>query len=112
MGTLKRKRTNNNNNNNNNIVNAEYGYNKNHYPFPHNAPLLKLNEMPAYQRSLRNKHRREEGKITGYLSRVSKKARRNKSTNAPKKPNPRLGRRFALMEEENNNNIPNITATR
>ena len=42
----------------------------------------------------------------------SKKTRRNNSTNAPKKMNPRLGRRFALMEEENNNNIPNITATR
>jgi hypothetical protein len=108
MVTLKRKR------NNNNIVNAEYGYNKNYYPFPHNAPLLKLNEIPEYKRSLRNKNRRQKGKITGYFPRVSKRTRRNKSINAPMKEVPRIGRRFALIEEEDpsNNNIPRITATR
>ena len=108
MATLKRKR---NNNNNSNL--EEYGYNKPHYNFPHNAPLVLLDEIPAYKKSLRNKNRQRKGKITGYFPRLSKR-RRNKSTNAPMKEVPRIGRRFALMEEEDpsNNNIPRVTATR
>ena len=98
-----------NNNNNNNLPNL-----------PPNHPLVPLNKYyesrKAYKRRLRNRNRRAKGNIRGYLVNtrpltIRSRTRKNGTPGAPRKSVPRIGRRFALMNEEDpsNNNIPSIT---
>ena len=110
MATRKRQRVNHYenigpyNNNNNNLPNL-----------PPNHPLVHPNKYyesrKAHKRRLRAANWRSKGNIRGYL--VNRRPltigtkRKNGTPGAPRKPNPRLGRRFALMEPESNNNQVN-----